>query len=94
MKRFSSLIITISVLFSFSPQTLSQENTEAKLLEQFHKITSEEMMTWVEKLCSPEFNGRLTGTPGYTASAEWIAGKAEGMGSKTSRKQWNLFSVV
>jgi hypothetical protein len=29
----------------------------------------------MEKLCSPEFNGRLSGTPEYIASAEWVAEK-------------------
>jgi Zn-dependent M28 family amino/carboxypeptidase len=52
----------------------AQDSFEAKLLNKFHSITSEEMMSWVEKLCSPEFNGRLTGTPEFVASAEWIAG--------------------
>jgi len=37
-------------------------------------------MAWLEKLCSPEFNGRLTGTPEYVASAEWVAGKLKEWG--------------
>lgn len=101
MRRISSLIIAISVLFSFSIETSSQDNTETKLLEQFHQITSEEMMSWVEKLCSPEFNGRLTGTPGYTAAAEWVAGMLKEWGVKPAGNagsyfQWfdNPYSVV
>lgn len=60
----------------------AQETNETKLLNKFHSITSEEMMGWVEKLCSPEFNGRLTGTPEFVASAEWIAGKLKEWGLK------------
>ncbi len=101
MKRITSLILTISTLLSFSIEASSQDNTETKLLEQFHKITSEEMMSWVEKLCSPEFNGRLTGTPGYTAAAEWVAGMLKEWGVKPAGNdgsyfQWfdNPYSVV
>lgn len=72
MKRLKSLLIAILLLTSSSG--FSQNKPENKLINQFHKITSEEMMSWLEKLCTPEFNGRLTGTPGYTASAEWVAG--------------------
>ena len=101
MKRISSLIIIISFIFCFSIETSSQDNTETKLLEQFHQITSEEMMSWVEKLCSPEFKGRLTGTPGYTAAAEWVAGMLKEWGVKPAGNdgsyfQWfdNPYSVV
>jgi hypothetical protein len=60
----------------------SQDDFESKLLRQFHSIQSEEMMTWVVKLCSPEFNGRLAGTPEFIASAEWVAGKLKEWGIK------------
>ena len=91
MKRISALIIALSALLSFSINTCAQDNTEIKILDQFHKITSEEMMTWVEKLCSPEFNGRLTGTPGYAASAEWIAGKLKEWGVKPAGDNGSYF---
>ena len=73
MKRsyflFSIALLTITL------RVASQDTYETKLLNTFHTITSEEMMSWIEKLCSPEFNGRLTGTPEYIASAEWVAGR-------------------
>jgi hypothetical protein len=79
----------------------SQDDYEAKLLKQFHTITSEEMMSWVEKLCSPEFNGRLTGTPEFMKSAEWVADKLKDWGIKPggdngSYFQWmnNPYTVV
>jgi hypothetical protein len=72
MKKTASLIL-ILLLFSF--HSYSQENSESSLLKYFHTINSEEMMTWMEKLCSSEFNGRLTGTPEFVSSAEWVAGK-------------------
>jgi hypothetical protein len=60
----------------------SQDDFESKLLKQFHSIHSEEMMTWIEKLCSPEFSGRLTGTPEFLAATEWAAGKFNEWGIK------------
>ena len=77
-----NIISLFAILFlSASQVAFSQDDFETKLLKQFHNISSEEMMTWVEKLCSPEFNGRLTGTPEYLASAEWVAGKL---------KEWDI----
>ena len=76
-------IILISIfILSASRLLFSQDDFESKLLKQFHAIRSEEMMTWIEKLCSPEFNGRLTGTPEFVASAEWVAGKLKEWGIK------------
>ena len=49
------------------------------------------MMTWIEKLCSPEFNGRLTGTPEFIASAEWVAGKLKEWGIKPAGDNGNYF---
>ena len=49
------------------------------------------MMTWLEKLCSPEFNGRLTGTPEYIASAEWVAGKLKEWGIKPAGDNGDYF---
>jgi hypothetical protein len=89
MKRSISLY---ALLFLCTFQVaLSQDDFETKLLRQFHTITSEEMMTWVEKLCSPEFNGRLSGTPGYMASAEWIAGKLREWGIKPAGDNGTYF---
>lgn len=93
--------VLIALLFLSSPVAKSQDDGEAKLLKQFHTISSEEMMTWVEKLCSPEFNGRLTGTPEFMASAEWVAGRLNEWGIKPggdngSYFQWmnNPYTVV
>ena len=73
------LLVSILIL-SASRLAFSQDDFESKLLKQFQTITSEEMMSWIEKLCSPEFNGRLTGTPEYIASAKWVAGKLKEWG--------------
>ncbi|MCX6253668.1 MAG: M28 family peptidase [Bacteroidia bacterium] len=89
MKRIISLLIILYL--SASRIVLSQDVFETKLLKQFHSITSEEMMAWLEKLCSPEFNGRLTGTPEFIASAEWVAGKFKEWGIKPAGDNGSYF---
>jgi hypothetical protein len=89
MKKILPLFLIL--LFSIAQVVCSQDDAEAKLLKQFHTITSEEMMTWIEKLCSPEFNGRLTGTPEYIASTEWVAGKLKEWGIKPAGDNGSYF---
>jgi hypothetical protein len=79
------------ILLISAGQVRSQDTTDTKLLKEFHQITSEEMMEWVQKLCSPEFNGRLTGTQEFIASAEWIAGKLKEWGIKPGGENGNYF---
>lgn len=80
MKRIKILLLILLIPSTFLLN--SQDDHEAKLLAKFHSITSEEMMTWLEKLCSPEFQGRLSGTPEFIASAEWMAGLLKEWGLK------------
>jgi hypothetical protein len=89
MKKYISFLLVC--ILSASQFVFSQDDFETKLLKQFHTIKSEEMMSWVEKLCSPEFNGRLTGTPEFVASAEWVAGKLKEWGIKPGVDNKNYF---
>lgn len=75
-------IIVYILPLVLSIPVFAQGDFEKELLKQFHTISSREMMGWVEKLCSPEFNGRLTGTPGFIKSAEWVAGNFREWGLK------------
>ena len=77
-----NILILISIFTLNLTKVAAQNDFEIELLKQFHSINSEEMMSWVEKLCSSEFNGRLTGTPEFMASAEWIASKFTEWGLK------------
>jgi hypothetical protein len=89
MRSIKTLIVTI--LISGTSILSAQNESEVKLLDQFHKITSEEMMEWMIKLCSPEFNGRLTGTPEFLASAEWVAEKLKEWGIKPAGDNGSYF---
>lgn len=90
MKRYKIFLIAAICILSI-PVRAQQDDLETKLLSQFHKITSEEMMEWVEQLCSPEFNGRLSGTPEYIASAEWAASLFRVWGLKPAGEKGTYF---
>jgi hypothetical protein len=89
MKKYLSF--PIIAFLSLCIQVNAQSDYESQLLKQFHTITSEEMMGWIEKLCSPEFNGRLAGTPEYLASADWVAGKLKEWGIKPAGDNGSWF---
>ena len=72
--------LILSVFLSFSAK--AQDVDEQLLLKHFHSISSEEIADWMAELCSPEYNGRLAGTPEYMASAEWVAGQLHDWGVK------------
>jgi hypothetical protein len=80
---FLSIILTISAE--------AQEADEQLLLKHFHSISSEEIAGWMAELCSPEYNGRLAGTPEYLASAEWVAGKLHEWGIKPAGDNGSYF---
>lgn len=89
MKRFVLIVLLISM--ASSRIITAQEDFETKLLKQFHTIQSEELMSWIQKLCSPEFNGRLTGTPEFVASAKWVASKFKEWGLKPAGDNGDYF---
>jgi len=89
MKKINILFLIITLTGPL--KVFSQDDFESKLLKQFHSIQSQEMMNWIEKLCSPEFNGRLTGTPEFIASAEWVASKLKEWGIKPAGDDGSYF---
>jgi hypothetical protein len=89
MKKIKYSLLALFMLSSLA--LFSQDDFEVKLLKQFHTISRDEMMTWIEKLCSPEFNGRLTGTPEFIASAQWVADKLKEWGIKPAGDNGTYF---
>ena len=52
-----------------APQT-----PEEKLVAAMHGISSHTILDWVKEMVADKYEGRLTGTPSYDASAAWAAG--------------------
>ena len=82
MHKGSKRFITLLAAIACSVLTYAQDADEQLLLKHFHSISSEEIAGWMAEICSPEFNGRLAGTPEYLAAAEWVADKMSEWGIK------------
>ncbi len=51
---------------------LGQSQDEQKVLTVFHSISSHTLLEYVKELTSEKYGGRLTGTPEYNASVDWV----------------------
>ncbi|MFV0592326.1 MAG: M28 family peptidase [Draconibacterium sp.] len=72
----SSLILLLN-----TTRTNAQEKTdEEKLLSTFHTISSNEILGFVEELSSPQYKGRLSGSPEYLKAANWCVEKFQEWG--------------
>jgi hypothetical protein len=53
-------------------QAQASLDEEGQVLRALHSISSETLYDDVKELVSEKYDGRLTGTPGYNASADWV----------------------
>jgi len=73
------LLLTLFILVFYFPSSAQEEaktpplSDEQKILNAMHTISSETLFNYVKELCSDKFEGRLTGTPSYNASGQWVA---------------------
>ncbi len=58
------------------------QTTQNALLPATRNIKSEELLGYVVKLAGDEYQGRLTGSPGYEGAAAWVAGQMVEYGLK------------
>lgn len=83
-RRLFLALFAIAFLFVSSLiaiQRRSQELTEEqKILQTVHSISSHDLFAYVKELASDKYEGRLTGTEEYNASAEWLASYFEKWG--------------
>jgi len=49
------------------------QTPEDKLVAAMHGISSHTILDWVKEMVADKYEGRLTGTPSYDASAAWAA---------------------
>ena len=71
--------VLVGIAFNDSPlysQTEKKEvplTGEEKILEAMFSISSHTLFDYIKELCSEKYGGRLTGTAGYDAAAQWVA---------------------
>jgi hypothetical protein len=70
---FIGLVIGPCSLFSQGEETKAAPTADEMILDAMHGISSHKIMSNITELCSEKYGGRLTGTPAYDASAQWIA---------------------
>jgi hypothetical protein len=79
MKNKNILLVLVILVFLSSSTILSVQRSsdeltdEQKLVQIMHSISSHDLFMYVKELASDKYEGRLTGTEGYNASAEWVA---------------------
>jgi hypothetical protein len=68
------ILFCISLLGYLRAQEEPEQLTdEQKMLQVLHSISSHTLFDYVKELASDKYEGRLTGTEGYNASADWVA---------------------
>jgi len=86
MKQIRSFfLLVILVIFFTEPlfaQLTSIAQKENEVLSIMHSISSYDLYNTIKELTSDKYYGRLTGTEGYNAAAEWLAGEFEECGIK------------
>lgn len=79
-RKYFRLSIVLMGLIIVQSAVFSQNIDTEKLLPVLHSISSHPIYKTVVELASDRYEGRLTGTPGYDAAAEWVAGKFKSIG--------------
>jgi hypothetical protein len=83
-KRFLGVLLVCSILIVSSLLTGQRRRAELtdeqKILQALHSISSHDLYGYVEELASDKYEGRLTGTETYNASARWVASHFEKWG--------------
>jgi len=76
----SRVLLTVALLPLVATAALAQPpaarpapTDEDRLVTAMHGISSHPILDWVKELASEKYQGRLTGTPSYDASAAWAA---------------------
>jgi len=64
------------------PAAQAEATPDQRLVAAMHSISSHTLLDHVKEMASPKYKGRLTGTPGYDASAQWFANLLAGWGVK------------
>ena len=69
-------------LFCFLYLTGYSQDSEKAIRTTFHSISSHDLLNDAAELTSPKYGGRLSGSPGYQAAAQWVADQLQKAGVK------------
>ena len=77
MKPHSLLVTFIMAILPFG--LLSQEYPR-EVIDAAHSISSNTLMSYVQEMCSPEYEGRGAGSHGYDKVAQWVVAQLKRWG--------------
>lgn len=75
----------------FPQEQEKQLTPEEKLLAGLHSISSHDLYDFVAEQCKEKYGGRLTGTDGYNASAQWVVSLLKQWGVKPAGDNGTYF---
>ncbi|MBV5312790.1 MAG: M20/M25/M40 family metallo-hydrolase [Prolixibacteraceae bacterium] len=75
-KRLSLILLCLFALNVYS------QDHEKTILKTFHSISSHDLLNDAAELTLPKYGGRLSGSPGYQAAAQWVADQLKQAGVK------------
>lgn len=67
------------------------QDQEKVILKTFHSISSHDLLNDAAELSSAKYGGRLSGSPGYQAAAQWIADQLKEAGVKPGLNDGTYF---
>jgi hypothetical protein len=94
--RVSALAFALTVPLALGAQAPAQRpagppTPDDRLAAVMHGISSHTILEWVKELTSEKYEGRLTGTTSYDASAAWTADLLKGWGLKSAGDEGTYF---
>jgi len=85
---FKYLPLLLLCLFAASAYPQDQQK---EILKTFHSISSHDLMDNAAELSSAKYGGRLSGSPGYQAAAQWVADQLKQAGVKPGMSDGTYF---
>jgi hypothetical protein len=86
---YSKYLISV-LLFLLFVHVYSQDQEKA-ILTTFHSISSHDLLDYAAELSSEKYKGRLSGSPGYEAAANWVADQLKNSGVKPGMSDGTYF---
>ena len=86
---YSKYLIS-ALLFLLFVHAYPQDHEKA-ILSTFHSISSHDLLDYATELSSEKYHGRLSGSPGYEAVANWVAGQLKQSGLKPGMSDGTFF---
>ena len=78
-------------LFCLLYLTGYSQDSEKGIRTTFHSISSHDLLNDAAELTSAKYGGRLSGSPGYLAAAQWVANQLQKAGVKPALNDGTYF---